>query len=573
MARMLVGRVESARSPQAEVKALDNLLQADGVGVRSPRGRVEQHGTRHVYLYDFEVAALARLLRGGPAVRRLAARSNLTTDALAASLNADLSTLTTTHTLLVAPFTGKGIATNLAQAFRTAATHQTDPRYFTDLLLRSLAQRDGIDVTDPARIARGTFDPIASLLIRLDIARALFGHVRGKALLASADVPSPSGQLPIAQLSGCGGPDGEPAEVEEKGAPDAIGEKLAMAAIEKLEQKTLSHHLLHGVERVQGIFEIAKEVLDGAHGVVLAPFVVVVPLKDPAGRTAYGTVGHPGEPLEFQVRVVMTIDLPKILDCFSEVPLVGKGFPKAGGIPDVPVNWSASPEGSDLRDFGTVTCDAECSKTNEAGIATLKFQPKSELFTIGISKEETGVVSAQADYLSKFGNELGLVAEKIYPNTAAIRWFVSHHAQGYTIDATTPPVDPNPGDNGSYTQSTHLNIHLCDDGSGIARQQWTGTADYTQAGNPPDPQYYADYNYTLHADFQQSLTVNTPTDLSIDFQDPNDSTHNSTAALTVTLQGPRNPTATVVMHVTSGTSGAAKDSSITVPVQEYDGCP
>jgi hypothetical protein len=567
LATSLVRGVKHAHSQRAAVKAVDRMLGALGVGVRSSGGHIALHGTRHVYLYDFEVKALAKLLRNGKLARAAAAPSPgsdaPTTQQLADLLNGALQAGLPTATDAT-PFTSDEIAAVIVKDAKAASSHPSKEQSLTALILRSLAQADGINLLDAGSVKNGHFDLLATILLRLDMATGIYAKARSVAAKKvssqlPAAMPGIVGRTAVSASGGCGESGNEdPPEGEEADATDAVAEEVGKHAVEEV-----AHHAGAGLAaRGVAILTIAEFVLDGVHGSVLAALVDVQPVKDPAGRTKYGHVGEKGEPIEFQVKVTMTGNLPKSVKCGS---LAGLTFPGPGGIRDVEVHWDNAAQPSALDPFGTIICGEECTRTNVQGIATERFEPKSELFDVGSSKEETGVVSAQPDYLSKFGNTLGLISEKITPKTAPMRWFVTHHAQGYLIDVTTQPTDPNP-DQGSHNQTLHLHVTACDDGSGVARQLWTGTADFTQ-DDKPVPQN----GFQASGPVEEYFDAGRANDTTIHVQNSDDD--QADLNITLTLSGPQSPTAQLVLH-TENAFGDKRDSPpATVAIQPYDGCP
>jgi hypothetical protein len=398
LARTFAARIADAQSDPARQAALLQVMRALDVGVYTVNGdavlRGAERGPHDFYLYDFELGMTATSL-GRQDAWSLAD--------LTATLN-EMGIRPDDKPLTYEPFTSVLLA-----AVREASQTPADRLSLPLLLVRELGLRQptAYDLLKEPKQGALSFSALQKFLITIDIVLPIVREAKftsGPSRLAAES----NGVLqlkPVSyQSSVCDSMVGT--VVKEGWGAGKLFLGLALALKKKFNPAVL------------GLVSI-----DGIHGMMMAVSVKVKEL-DNRLETHYG---HevPGKEIQFRFSVEMLDQLPEVLIKCGW--LLGVEFPNKGGIPGVKMLWLTGP----LNDHGTVSCEARCKETGPDGIATLSFQPKSELPFYGLPLEthETGTVFAAALYQSRLKNYLGSVAQIISPKWGSKRWFVDYHPQ------------------------------------------------------------------------------------------------------------------------------------------------
>lgn len=415
-AQQLTVGVAGARTTAGRARAILAVLSALHIGVYKPSGRPVQRGAergaRDLYLYDFEVTAIANAL----AARQVFALSDLG-DLLArvgvkpggAAIPADqLDAL-------------------LRAGIKAAAASPNAPWALLPLLVRDLGRRDK-PASDPALAASATarFDALAYMLLSTSFLGTALRH----------DASSAAPRVAVAAAGGCPEPKPDPSD------PPQLGEQaLEWWGIKKLSE--IPGRIGKKIASALEVKELVDTILAGLHGSVLAYGLQVKSVVDNVS-THYGPAGHApqaGMPMNLQVRVMMLDDLgEEKIQCLA---LAGIKLPRKGPVPDVPILWQLGAQGN-LLQHGTTNPSGgllgPTSNTDQNGIATLTFTPKDEILPgLGLETHDTGVVDGIALWQDAFGNSAGLFGVKLSqymtPKFDGVRWDVGYHNQNGLLAA------------------------------------------------------------------------------------------------------------------------------------------
>lgn len=393
--RQLAQSLEKAGTPAKREAALLAALQALGIGVYNGNGAQVQAGFEQgpdgIYLYDFEVQALAAQLGRGELG---------SFDGLAAALN--LAGFTLGRQPLTGESLAKATAVGIAKLHGKAAT----PEAALGLLVRDLGLARGVDLASPQPSSKAILDQLQMLLLTIDLARAQGG---GPATMSDGPALRP----PVAQASESCSESGSDffgaASTGSLGASILLGKGIGPRAI------------------------LTKEILGGIHGVALAFSFHFKALQSLVGG-AFGSNGpKSATPMRFQVQA-------ELLDNASHVQAnCGALQNQKPSVAGIPVEWDFAAVGH-IEYLGTMQCQAGCTATNSDGIATATFQPDDEYLPgSGPTFIEHGTVNATASPQHAKGNVLGSIAEALgFTKEAPIGWEVSwHDPGGYRIEVPT----------------------------------------------------------------------------------------------------------------------------------------
>jgi hypothetical protein len=414
--------VKSATSDEARYEALLGVMDALGIGVYSDTGEQivggAERGAGDFYLYELEVRMMAAALGRG---------DTSTVEDLARTLT-DLPVLD--NNAEVDPELLRQV---LVQGAQESQSTPSDLSSLPALIVRQLGLTAGhpYDLFTDVPMDDLSFDPLASFLILTDILLPTVHDIGPVQVGATQLVAQSQGILKAtaADDSVCASDVGTGVKETWAGGKWALG----------------------FVKVIGNAVKLTAVAIDGIHGSVLAYSVHVSEL-DQLLSTHYGHESA-GQALHFRVKVEMLDALPdNVIKCGW---LLGIEFPKQGPIKDVMMVWS---QGA-LASHGTIRCDDTCRKTGADGIATLVFQPKSEIDPgRGWVVEERGQVTGIAMYQSRHKNVLGSLNQIITPKSGTTVWTVSYHQiPGYTVTLTadynvhlhdypTPPKYPHDHD-------------------------------------------------------------------------------------------------------------------------------
>jgi hypothetical protein len=398
LAKELADKIAPAQTDEARFNALLDVMRALNVGVYTPSGdpllRGAERSPRDFFLYDFELTMMARSMSrqqlwSVPDLAMLLTHMGIQQDGR--------------------PLEPETLRRALLSGTTAAAQSPGNRLALAPLLVRELGLRQ---VTP-----YDTFENVPLETLR-------FNALQSWLILADTTIPTVQKVGPIAGASNL------------RTASQGVTQVAATSLSDKCEEIgkvvkegwSFGEWVLPFIPKVGGIVNtaIAIPVVDGIHGSILAYGVEVKELDQRVGPTHYGHE-QPGQELRFRIRVRMLDELSDIdVKCGW---LVGVEFPKQGPLADIKIMWMN--EDGDLEKHGKLECDdLVCITLTDAdGIATLVFKPKQEKrpFGQGLQKEETGIITGNALYLTKFNNTLGAVNQVISPKLASIRWFVAFH--------------------------------------------------------------------------------------------------------------------------------------------------
>jgi hypothetical protein len=390
--------------------------------------RGAETGPRDLYLYDFEVHALAdSLARGdrfGPA---------------------DIAAVLTNSGIV--PAADHLDATALAAILRgwaAAAAHVRGGGAKLPLLFRDLGQARHAPV-DAASAPGGVhLDALQTFLVEAALfgpalrraSAAHAGGARAGAFLRQAAVP----RRPVARTASlCHSEPWNPPPPDEI-AGDAVTEKFE-DAMGKLIAKAI------GKEAEAEIFEQAKSdvglFLDSLHAALLLSGLHVSSLGGP-DQTAFGPAGlspDAGKPLTFGVHFRFDDDLRfgghlnrQRVECLA---LAGLRLPPEGDVPGIRVTWlvgSLVHDGTLDPSPGGLTLTVP---SNAQGVAAFTFTPRTELIPgLGDVRTDSGFVHAFHLIGAATGNKLAMLANLIPAQDEPFS--VSYHDQSgaLTLDST-----------------------------------------------------------------------------------------------------------------------------------------
>jgi hypothetical protein len=123
--------------------------------------------------------------------------------------------------------------------------------------------------------------------------------------------------------------------------------------------------------------------------------------------------------------------------------LAGMEIPPKGPIEDMKVSWLRPEDdiyGSDLDQWGTVTCPkVGCKKTDGQGESWIHFKAMSYSAVYDSGLLATGHFDGIANYLTSFGNVIGVVDEYLVPKDYTPHWSVlTHPCSPYAGPAAAP---------------------------------------------------------------------------------------------------------------------------------------
>lgn len=372
-------------------------LRRFGVGVYALDGRMIQAGDERSesdgFLYDFEVALLARDAPGQPTRSLQDAFDKIRSMVRVTSSNDEFSAAT--------------FVSAMTQAIVDARAHPNDENSAAPIILDDLvAATAGVDLKEKTDLARPTLNRLTFWLL---VAAVGFG------VLSQVPVGQPHRSIrhPLSEpeplprgLSLC-------SEIGEAGGRD-LWTGFAKFGL------TL-------IKPIGNFVKVSMVIVDGLHGSLLAFSVAVESESELVGPGHYGHK-QLGTPLRFRARVVMRDDLPKELtECGW---LTGVIFPKKGPMAGVGFNVFGL---SALERHGSVHCEEKCY-TDSNGWVSATFVPRQEPEPSGVGSivEDTGVLSLAPRYQSATKNYLGAVWQ--WAKEATVRWVTEWHQQGVRLD-------------------------------------------------------------------------------------------------------------------------------------------
>ena len=418
--KRLTQSLATASTPARREAALLQVLQVLGIGVYTGDGVQVQAGFESgpdgIYLYDFEVQALADQLGRGELG---------SFDGLAEALNV------AGMTLGGQPQTGESLEAATVAGIAGLHGKASTPEAALGLVVRDLGLTRGVDLAKPRSPSAPILDQMQLLLLAIDLAR---GEAGGAAAASSGALAS---RAPTALASDSCSSSGSDfygaASSGSIGASVILGKGITPRAI------------------------LTKEILDGIHGVALAYSFQFKALKELVSG-AFGSNGpESATAMLFQVQAEL---LDNASNAHVDCGALKDQKPEVGGIP---VSWNFESVGH-IEYLGTVHCGADCTQTNSAGIATMTFQPDDEYLPGAGSKFiEHGTVAANAHPQEAKGNVLGAVAEALgFTKEAPIGWEVSwRDPGGYRIEIPVIETQAQESDT-EYQFKNHLeNEEVC----------------------------------------------------------------------------------------------------------------
>ena len=329
----LAKQVLAAPTPAARHTSLVTVMKALHVGVYTAAGkpvvRGAERNARDFYLYDFELRIVA--------------------DALRAKRTDDLDTLASSLFGLGVGRSGAALPSAeieqvLVRSVRAARARPRRKAALPALLIRELGLRQSRRYDLAAAPAPDTvrLDALQELLVLADAANGRRAPAARRMAAVAADCSRITGDRKTDEILGQIRWPGTPAE------------------------------------------------LDRLHDDIVSKGIVLQDLTPGSHETHYFPAGHAsdgGKQLRFEVRAVMTVDVPQAVRCG---PLAGRKLPAKGPVEGVPITWADSGLKTSrgavvpLEQLGTVYADA---KTDANGIATIFFSPNTEKYP-GFGSEE-----------------------------------------------------------------------------------------------------------------------------------------------------------------------------------------
>jgi hypothetical protein len=401
-AETLARQIVRADTTAERLQALRGVMATVGIGVYRGNGTRlvagSEYGTDDFYLYDFELKSLAGALGRG-------ARFNLK------DLAEGLSSLRDAGD----PKLGAAaLRKALADGINSAQAAPDEELSLVPLIVDELGTERR---RNRVRLASGTtplreksLDALQRFLIVADVALPLLRSAQEREATAASGASASLTEAP---------PETHP-------CANSIGENGS-------EFFRFGKWGLGLIKRLGTPAKLAGPIIDGIHGSILA-FSVYVDMQSKSNQTLphyghYGPNGHKPAEWTFTTRVIMLDDLGQTLTKCGW--MAGVEFPPKGPLDRVHVVWF---EGT-LPQYGTVrACGRPCKFTNQNGVATLEWigaydpcnrnVPRS---CAGGTEDHIDTVTSIAQYLSRFGNVLGYVAQTITPKFGVAAWSIEYH--------------------------------------------------------------------------------------------------------------------------------------------------
>lgn len=387
-AKKLADGIMLASSDDERYNALLDIMDTLNVGVYTPSGnailRGAERGPMDFYLYDFEVKMMSR---------SLGRQDTWSVSDLTMGIN--------NMEIFQEELTPLDIYSTLLEATNLASQNLTENLSVVPLLVRELGMRhaipyDLLENSNNVPIENIKLDALQRFLIFADLTLPIVWENGQPDSFSTSNEPIIVSKNTQQESSSC----------EDIGKANNIGWNFG---------KLLSF--------LKGLANIKERIIDGIHGSILA-YGIEVKALDSSLTTHYGHE-TPGKELNFRILVNMRDELPDIAIKCGRIAKVE--IPKKGPIEGVTVLWFQEEE--DIRIHGQLNCGFPCtSQTGPDGIANLIFQPKNEQKPFGKSGNgTTGLTLGVAQYISRFRDGLGYIAEFATPKSDGTRWFVSWH--------------------------------------------------------------------------------------------------------------------------------------------------
>jgi hypothetical protein len=457
-AAQLAHQIASANSNRAMRQAVMAVARSAGIGVYTASGgqlfRGDETGPKDLYLYDFEVAALADGIRRGE------------------SSSLDFPAQQFARVGLVPPgqgFDGDALAAVLHAWVSAALRTPKLPSAQIPLLIRDLglAQTPAYDLARPVAGAAVRLDPLQEYLVqagllgpilrrasKLAAARPPAGH---RARATASDVcTAAEHRIETPQHPTHGWITDEALDQAKDGVRDAVAERLLeILAKDTSWGKALRTAWLDFGKDALGTIQVGEEVLQSIHATILNTSLSYRNQQDPNATyaTSYGPAQTqsgdswpnaaqppsgtlaPGSPLSFKVQVVMQDEYPPYVYCLA---LAGLKVPHKGPVADVPIDWWDAPParlGVHGSLSGTAGVFSTAATTDGEGNSTLTFTPRDEAIPgMGRLISDQGVLYGKPDWATAFGKWMAHIVNFLPEHTFERKWQVFYHDQSGSLN-------------------------------------------------------------------------------------------------------------------------------------------
>jgi hypothetical protein len=405
-----------------------------------------ERGPGDLYLYDFELAAIAQDLASGR-TRSLDPLASLLAHAGFTRQDG-------------VPLDAASLQALLSSAIRAALATPAAPGALEPLLLRQLGLQHATP-NDLATAGPAQLDALQLVLITAD----LLGTP-----LHAAPLPAVAHSLPSVRVhqAGCG----------DFGTPPLPNTWTLSWLSDRSHGSLMTSQVQTGT------------INDTFHGGLLGLVALQTDVETPTGLDSHcGPAGHApnaGTPLVFRVHVTLQVPSPVTVTCGS---LDGLDVPPPGPLPNVLVSMDTG----GLEKYGAVTYAPSDRHTASDGVVTMTFTPRDEAVP-GYGQEITASDFLQVSTTfhaydtTRFGQFLDQAGAAIVP----LHWSVARHApRGFQFSATwsdyrQDPDDADPDAANDAGETIDLSGHVCGEDPSAGAWQWTQAVTAFDHSDGPD---------------------------------------------------------------------------------------